>query len=249
MEETAILNIHQRINAVMGEVDYIKKDKKIEIGKGGYTVTGHDAVTKLIHPLLVEHGINIIPSLVSMEQDGNRTKMSMIFKWVNVDNPEDVVEQSWFSYGIDPQDKGPGKAISYAQRYAVLKTLHIETGDADIEDDDMDHEPGEEVSKAPAIQETPAPKKSIVHDTPESSTKTNGVDRLEGTISEKQGKMVYAIMLGAGFDNVTMMEYLQQEFSVKRCSHIPRESFDVFLEELRAGKITPENIEAVDVPF
>ena len=80
-----VLNIHQRLNAVMADVNYIKKDKKIEIGKGSYSVTGHDAVTRLIHPLLVEHGINLIPSVVEMSQEGNRTRVLMHFKWINID--------------------------------------------------------------------------------------------------------------------------------------------------------------------
>ena len=47
-------NIHQRINRIMKEVDYVKKDKEIQFGnRAGYSVTGHDAVTKLIHPKLV----------------------------------------------------------------------------------------------------------------------------------------------------------------------------------------------------
>jgi hypothetical protein len=135
-----VLNIHQRLNAVMADVNYIKKDKKIEIGKGSYSVTGHDAVTKLIHPLLVEHGINLIPSVVEMSQEGNRTRVLMHFKWVNIDDPKDFFSNNIATYGVDNQDKGPGKAISYAQRFLILKTLHIETGERDIEEFDIEFE-------------------------------------------------------------------------------------------------------------
>jgi hypothetical protein len=135
-----VLNIHQRLNAVMADVNYIKKDKKIEIGKGSYSVTGHDAVTKLIHPLLVEHGINLIPSVVEMSQEGNRTRVLMHFKWVNIDDPKDFFSNDIVAYGVDNQDKGPGKSISYAQRFLILKTLHIETGERDIEEFDIEFE-------------------------------------------------------------------------------------------------------------
>jgi len=135
-----VLNIHQRLNAVMSDVNYIKKDKKIEIGKGSYSVTGHDAVTKLIHPLLVEHGINLIPSVVELEQEGNRTRVHMNFRWVNIDDPKDFFTNQIVAYGVDNQDKGPGKAISYAQRFITLKTLHLETGERDVEEFDVDFE-------------------------------------------------------------------------------------------------------------
>lgn len=133
-----VLNIHQRLNAVMADVNYIKKDKKIEIGKGSYSVTGHDAVTKLIHPLLVEHGINLIPSVVEMTQEGNRTRVLMSFDWINIDDPKDSFTNQCVSYGVDNQDKGPGKSISYAQRFITLKTLHLETGERDVEEDNVD---------------------------------------------------------------------------------------------------------------
>jgi len=133
-----VLNIHQRLNAVMADVNYIKKDKKIEIGKGSYSVTGHDAVTKLIHPLLVEHGINLIPSVVDMTQEGNRTRVLMSFEWVNIDDPKDSFTNQCVSYGVDNQDKGPAKAISIAQRVITIKTIHLETGERDIEEDDVD---------------------------------------------------------------------------------------------------------------
>ena len=60
--------------------------------------------------------------------------------FVNVDKPEDRVEVEFFGYGIDPQDKGPGKAMSYAVKYALLKVFSLETGD-DPERDNIPHIP------------------------------------------------------------------------------------------------------------
>lgn len=160
----ADLNIHQRINKVMAEVHYIKKNKKIEIGKGSYSATGHDSVTALIHPLLVKYGINIVPTFNKMEaemilvnkqvwennkkvekvSEMHRVRVDASFKWVNIDKPDDFIEQSWSGYGCDSSDKGPGMAISYIQRYIVLKTLHIETGEKDLEENDpvlIEHSP------------------------------------------------------------------------------------------------------------
>jgi len=139
-EKVEVLNVHQRISRIMSEIDYIKKDKSINLGKGGgFTVVGHDAVTKLIHPLLVKHGVNIIPTIKQIIQEGNRSRVDLEFRWVNIDNPDDHFITEASGYGIDQQDKGIGKGWSVAQRYTVLKTLHLETGDKDIEDDDINH--------------------------------------------------------------------------------------------------------------
>ena len=123
----------------MGKINYFKKDKSINFGKGnGFSVTGHDAVTKLIHPYLVEYGINIIPTMETVVQSGNRSRVHMSFKWVNIDDPDDFFTTQAQADGVDNQDKGIGKAWSIAQRYTVLKTFHLETGEKDIEEYHID---------------------------------------------------------------------------------------------------------------
>ena len=148
-------NIHQRINAVMADVSYIYKGKEVMTasGKVMYTVVGHDDVTKKIHPLLVKHGINIIPECVAMTQEGNRVRADMEFTWVNIDNPEDCIVKKWSAFGMDSQhDKAIGKAYSYAQRLMTLKTLHIQSGDEDCEDGaeefKKEHKPATAAQKA-----------------------------------------------------------------------------------------------------
>jgi hypothetical protein len=120
----------------MGDVAYIRKeDKKVN---NQYTFVSHDQVSKILHPALVEHGITVIPRVTSWEQDGNRTTANVDVQFTNVDEPEDHIIVPAFGFGIDPQDKGPGKAISYACKYAMLKTFVLETGD-DPERDSIDH--------------------------------------------------------------------------------------------------------------
>ena len=134
------LNIYQRLSEVMKEVSYIKKeDKKVN---GQYTFASHDAVTAKIRPYLIKNGIVTIPRVVSHTQDGNRTEVDIEIDFVNIDNPEDKIVVPTFGYGIDNQDKGVGKAISYAVKYAYLKVLALETGD-DPERDTIDYKVAE----------------------------------------------------------------------------------------------------------
>jgi len=131
------LNIHQRILAVMSEISYIQKgDKKVN---NQYTFVSHDEVTARLHPLFVKHGIVCLTSVTNHDQDGNRTEVDITLQFVNVDNPEDNVFVHGFGHGIDPQDKGAGKAISYAVKSLILKTFLLETGERDNEADLIDH--------------------------------------------------------------------------------------------------------------
>ena len=98
----------------------------------------HDAVTAAVRKQLVEHRIVSLPTVTSISQDGNRTEAFVVIKFINIDKPDEFVEVSSFGYGIDKQDKGPGKAMSYAIKYGYLKAFALETGD-DPERDNIDH--------------------------------------------------------------------------------------------------------------
>jgi ERF superfamily len=123
----SLLNIHQKIIGIMSELDYIAKgDTKVN---GQYKFVSHDQVTAKIHPLLVKYGVTIIPTVEEVSQEGNRTLVKLVISFINADCPTDLFAVRFVGAGIDPGDKGIGKAISYAYKYALLKTFCLETGD------------------------------------------------------------------------------------------------------------------------
>lgn len=126
-------NIFQRMNAVQQEIDYVAKEKKQGMR---YSIVSHDAVTAKVRPLMVKHGIIYYPTEFVMEQVGNRTQLRCAVVFQNIDDPSDFMRVETAGYGIDDQDKGPGKAISYAVKYALLKALGLESGDDPDEDQD-----------------------------------------------------------------------------------------------------------------
>lgn len=128
-------NIYQRIRDIMCEVKGINKESKKVNNQ--YTFVSHDAVAKALHDPLTRHGVVMLPNVTELTQSGNRTCAKVEVKFVNVDNPEESVTVTYWGYGIDPQDKGVGKAISYAVKYCLLKTFCLETGD-DVEKDSID---------------------------------------------------------------------------------------------------------------
>ena len=123
---TSKLNIAQRISAAMADVDYIQKEKKAGMQ---YTIVSHDAVTAKVRPILHKHGIVYYPKDMAVEQVGNRTQAMFNVRFENIDDRSDFIDVATFGYGVDGQDKGPGKAMSYGVKYALLKVLGLETGD------------------------------------------------------------------------------------------------------------------------
>lgn len=129
-------NIYQRLNNVRKAIGYIQKDAKVQ----NYKAVTHDMVTSEIRPHLIEHGIIIVPKIThsNMVATGTQTSSGtpmMRFEarydieFVNIDQPDDKVIVPMEGHANDTGDKAPGKAVSYATKYAVLKVLSIETGE------------------------------------------------------------------------------------------------------------------------
>ena len=68
-----------------------------------------------------------------------------------MDNPTDFIDITTCGDGFDAQDKATGKAMTYSDKYALLKAYKIETGE------DLDQKASEPISK---VKEAPkeAPK-------------------------------------------------------------------------------------------
>lgn len=153
MSKTENKNIYQRLRDIMLDVKAINKEsKKIN---GQYTYVSHDSVAKALHDPMAKAGVVMIPTIAELSQDGNRTAAKVDISFVNVDNPQDQLTVTYWGYGIDGQDKGIGKAVSYAVKYCLLKTFCLETGD-DVEKDNIEHkkqDARDEVMKKKITQE------------------------------------------------------------------------------------------------
>lgn len=131
------LNLYQRINKIREAVDYIQKDKSVSTGpSGSYKAVTHDAVTGILRKHLNEYGIICIPNLVASKANDRigdakqfRYDATYAFEFVNSDKPDERLTITIESHAMDNADKAPGKALSYAKKYAVLKLFEIETGE------------------------------------------------------------------------------------------------------------------------
>ncbi len=135
------MNIYQKLQAVMKEVSYIKKDAEVK-GGGTYKAVTHDMVTAMVRPHFVTHGIIVVPRLVSGEvvDTGRKTSAgNPIIRYqgvyevsfVNADDPQDVCMLPVAAHAEDQGDKAPGKALSYATKGGILKVLLLESGEND----------------------------------------------------------------------------------------------------------------------
>lgn len=137
--ETQAPSLFQRINEVRKLVKYIQKDSQISAGAGGnYKAVTHDMVTAKLREALIANGILVVPDLVISHvnpppEGGKMIRFEAVFdiSFINVDDSEDRLKIRVPAHANDNGDKAPGKAMSYAMKYALLKVFTLETGESD----------------------------------------------------------------------------------------------------------------------
>lgn len=135
------MNIYQRVNAVMKDARYAKKDTHVSGGGTNYKAVTRDSVVNLLRQGLVEHGIVVETSQISGKWDFMRdmnatpqpVKMGLYsgyyeVRLVNIDDPKDRIVVNIEAHANDNGDKAPGKAATYAEKTALLKVFLLETG-------------------------------------------------------------------------------------------------------------------------
>lgn len=140
-------NIFQRLAAITAELQTVSKNLMVETGKGkGYKAVSERDIIDAVKPLEEKHGVYSYPcgrrvlESQTLESEstyqGSVTKRTTFFtriettyRFVNVDDPQDFIETVTFAEGIDSQDKGSGKAMTYGDKYALMKAYKISTGD------------------------------------------------------------------------------------------------------------------------
>lgn len=123
------MNIYEKINKIMADTPYIFKDGKIEFGNTKYRAVTEENVLSMLRPKMIEQGLVMFPVTLEATKEGTFTTANMVFKVVNAENPEEFVLVASGGQGADSQDKGIGKAITYANKYALLKMFLVPTGD------------------------------------------------------------------------------------------------------------------------
>lgn len=137
------LNIYQRMLKATEEIGVVAKNLNVEIGKGkGYKAVSERDIIDAVKPIETKHGIYSYPisrtvienGVIENERNGYVTKnmylrLEVVYRFVNVDNPNEFVEITTYGDGLDSGDKATGKAMTYADKYALMKAYKISTGD------------------------------------------------------------------------------------------------------------------------
>ncbi len=143
------LNIYQRLLKITEELKTVEKNLNVPVSaKNSYKAVSERDVLDAVKPLEAKYGVysyaydrKIIENgeLVSNKKDFQTgeikeqkqlyMRLEVTYRFVNVDNPQEYIEIKTYGDGIDTGDKATGKAMTYADKYALLKAYKISTGE------------------------------------------------------------------------------------------------------------------------
>jgi len=130
-------NVFEALQAVMASVGAVKKGDRNT--QGNFNFRGIDAVTNAVYPALVEHGVLVVPKVLSYDYGTvvvghKRTEMGHARPTVEFTfyGPAgDRIEAVTAGEAFDSGDKATAKAHSVAFRTALLQTLCLPTDEPD----------------------------------------------------------------------------------------------------------------------
>ena len=136
------LNLYQKLLVIQKKINGLGKDKK----SFSYSYVTGDKVLGEIKPLMNELGLILKQEILSIDnlkmdyqtKNGAKTeilsKVMMQFTWIDTESGEKDVN-SFGANGQNDFEKGLGSALTYAERYFLLKFFHIATDVDDIDND------------------------------------------------------------------------------------------------------------------
>lgn len=140
------MNIYEKLSAITTELNAVAKNLKVGEGRSSYKAVGEADVLASVKPLESKYKVYSYPSsrrIVDSDvittkkvyngQESETSKFFMrvetVYRFVNTEKPEETVEVTTYGDGVDSGDKAPGKAMTYGDKYALLKAYKIITGD------------------------------------------------------------------------------------------------------------------------
>jgi hypothetical protein len=135
------MNIYQKLIEVRKAVPYLQKEAngpQYKYVSSSQVLAALKAKMDDLHLLLIPRvtSHHVTEQTVENKDKYNNikktttyfTELDVLMTWVDADNPEEKIECPWYGQGVDiAGEKGVGKALTYAEKYFMLKFFNIPT--------------------------------------------------------------------------------------------------------------------------
>lgn len=143
MAEKKEMNIYEKMSAITNELGVVAKNLNVDMGKGkSYKAVQEKDVLDAVKPIEEKYRVYSYPKERKIVDSGILEKetsyglsknmylrIETTYEFVNIDKPDEKITITSYADGIDSGDKATGKAMTYSDKYALLKAYKIATGD------------------------------------------------------------------------------------------------------------------------
>lgn len=179
------MNIFEKMLNITNEISNVNKNLTVGEGKSSYKAVGEADILKAVKELEFKYRVYSYPANREViestmytttnnygEKNNIFSRIKTTYRFVNIDKPDEYIETITFAEGIDTQDKGSGKAMTYSDKYALMKSYKIITGE------DPDQNPSE-----------------ITYKKKQTTTKSS-----DNKVTDAEAKSIYALMTRKGLN-------------------------------------------------
>lgn len=239
------MNIYEKLSAITSEIKKVGKNLLVGVGQSQYKAVGEVDVLESVKELEEKYKVYSYPcsrgivdsSILQTEKEyngkitkGNQVflRLETVYRFVNIEKPDEFVDITTYGDGIDTQDKAPGKAMTYADKYALMKAYKIITGD----DPDQDKSPD-----SMNILNKKATKNSV-----------------SNKVTDVEAKSIYALMVRKGIE---VVHNLQKNYGISNTADLTKEQYlSIFkaINNMPDKKVEQQQLESEivsddDLPF
>ena len=147
MNDVKEMNIYEKMSAITAEIGVVEKNLNVKVNSNSsYKAVSERDVLDAVKPIEQKYRVYSYPAnrkivdcdVLTKETEYNGTitrtntlfmRVETVYRFVNIDKPDEFIETTVDGDGLDTGDKAAGKAMTYADKYALMKAYKLSTGD------------------------------------------------------------------------------------------------------------------------
>ena len=138
------MSVYKKLHQVQAATRSLAANADGQTGAARYAYVSGSKLLGVIRPLMDNLGLILTQEVVAITnqpityntKNGEKTEMfttaHIRFTWVDTDDGSQIVND-FYANGMNAWDKGLGSALTYAERYYLMKTFHIATDEDDVD--------------------------------------------------------------------------------------------------------------------
>ena len=141
------MNLFEKMQLITNEIGVVEKGLQVRVtDRSSYKAVSERDVLDAVKPIEKKYRVFSLPisrRIVAQdvlekvtEYNGKTSKtytmymrIETTYRFYNIDKPDEYIDTITYADGLDTGDKASGKAMTYADKYALMKAYKISTGD------------------------------------------------------------------------------------------------------------------------